>query len=68
MLKPKQDGVCIAHGKKLTASTVVVSIYEMFPVERGASTGADLKLKKASGNEINDSWYQVLCHIFPVFG
>lgn len=42
--------------KKLTTSTVVVSIYEIFPVERGASTGADLKLKKASGNEINDSW------------
>ena len=47
---------------------MVVSIYEIFPVERGASTGADLKLMKASGNEINDSWYQVSCHIFPVVG
>lgn len=56
MLKPKQDGMCKVPGKKLTASTAVVSIYEIFPVERGVSTGADLKLKKASGNEINDSW------------
>ena len=47
---------------------MVVSLYEMFPVEREASAGADLKLKKASGNKINDSWYQALCHIFPAIG
>ena len=47
---------------------MVVSLYEKFPVEREATAGADLKLKKASGNKINDSWYQALRHIFPAVG